>query len=198
MKSPPFKDMSGKSVFLRQIALLAIMAQVLLPGTLAESTRKTLICMYSPRLGHLSQQIMRRFAYTMHFWLACQKMTTWKLVFRPSHRKCERQPMILIGKKCDSPYNKELTNPLLYSMSKILSSLSVCDSALVIIDELGRGTSPLEGIGLAHAFSEEIIQTKSFCFFATHFRVNLLSEWNTKIRGAEVIAIAESAVWFCF
>lgn len=68
-------------------------------------------------------------------------------------------------------------------MSSILSALSVCDNALVIIDELGRGTSPLEGIGLAHAFSEEIIQKKSFCFFATHFRVSQSLSYGPKVHA---------------
>lgn len=31
---------------------------------------------------------------------------------------------------------------------------------LVIVDELGRGTSPEEGVGIAHAVAEEIIKSK--------------------------------------
>jgi DNA mismatch repair protein MSH4 len=49
----------------------------------------------------------------------------------------------------------------------ILSALQSCDNALVIVDELGRGTSPQEGVGIAHAIAEDIIKQKSFCFFAT-------------------------------
>ncbi|KIY45240.1 hypothetical protein FISHEDRAFT_61251 [Fistulina hepatica ATCC 64428] len=40
---------------------------------------------------------------------------------------------------------------------------------LVLIDELGRGTSPREGVGISHAIAEELIKRKSFVFFATHF-----------------------------
>ncbi|EGN92714.1 hypothetical protein SERLA73DRAFT_172695 [Serpula lacrymans var. lacrymans S7.3] len=40
---------------------------------------------------------------------------------------------------------------------------------LVLIDELGRGTSPNEGIGVSHAIAEELIKMKCFVFFATHF-----------------------------
>ncbi|KAI6043781.1 muts domain V-domain-containing protein [Pisolithus marmoratus] len=40
---------------------------------------------------------------------------------------------------------------------------------LVLVDELGRGTSTMEGVGIAHAIAEELIRIKCFVFFATHF-----------------------------
>ncbi|KAG1741768.1 muts domain V-domain-containing protein [Suillus paluster] len=40
---------------------------------------------------------------------------------------------------------------------------------LVLIDELGRGTAPIEGLGIAHAIAEELIRLKCFVLFATHF-----------------------------
>ncbi|KAH8929217.1 hypothetical protein BT69DRAFT_1346041 [Atractiella rhizophila] len=59
------------------------------------------------------------------------------------------------------------------SMSLILSALEVCKEdgkMLVIVDELGRGTSSAEGIGIAHAIAERIIESTAICFFITHFR----------------------------
>ncbi|KIY64938.1 hypothetical protein CYLTODRAFT_438032 [Cylindrobasidium torrendii FP15055 ss-10] len=40
---------------------------------------------------------------------------------------------------------------------------------MVLIDELGRGTSPREGVGMSHAIAEALIEKKAFVFFATHF-----------------------------
>ncbi|KAI0727611.1 muts domain V-domain-containing protein [Fomitopsis betulina] len=42
-------------------------------------------------------------------------------------------------------------------------------NSLVLMDEVGRGTSPGEGMGVAHAIAEELIRVKSYVFFATHF-----------------------------
>ncbi|TFK42146.1 muts domain V-domain-containing protein [Crucibulum laeve] len=42
-------------------------------------------------------------------------------------------------------------------------------TSLVLVDELGRGTSPREGVGISHAIAEGLIALKSFVFFATHF-----------------------------
>jgi DNA mismatch repair protein MSH4 len=43
------------------------------------------------------------------------------------------------------------------------------ETSLVVVDELGRGTSAEEGAAICWAVAEALIGTKAFCFLATHF-----------------------------
>ena len=52
--------------------------------------------------------------------------------------------------------------------------------SMVIVDELGRGTSTRDGIGIAIAIAEALVESRALVWFATHFRdlSNILAERN--------------------
>jgi DNA mismatch repair protein MSH4 len=52
-------------------------------------------------------------------------------------------------------------------MSLILNNLT--ENSLVIIDELGRGTSASDGLSISFAICNYLLNRNSFIFFATHF-----------------------------
>jgi DNA mismatch repair protein MSH4 len=53
-------------------------------------------------------------------------------------------------------------------MASILHSID--DRSIAIIDELGRGTSTRDGLAIAVAISEALIDSKALVWFATHFQ----------------------------
>ncbi|WVQ74021.1 hypothetical protein IAR50_003602 [Cryptococcus sp. DSM 104548] len=90
--------------------------------------------------------------------------------FVPAEYACFPLPDALLSRlsnddsmeKCLSTFAAEMAT------SAMILGLAT-SSSLVLIDELGRGTSSLEGMGISHAIAEALITRKTLVFFATHY-----------------------------
>merc|ERR1719247_1449536 len=75
--------------------------------------------------------------------------------------------------------------------SAILKAVS--KESLVVVDELGRGTSTYDGYGLAHAIAKHLTKVGCFTLFATHFHeMSRLADEMPNIRNAHMRATVKT------
>jgi DNA mismatch repair protein MutS len=76
-------------------------------------------------------------------------------------------------------------------MVEMTETANIChhatESSLVILDEIGRGTSTLDGLSLAWALTEFLAQRRCRCLFATHYHeITALAEQYPEVTNLNV------------
>ncbi|PVH97768.1 hypothetical protein DM02DRAFT_673841 [Periconia macrospinosa] len=138
-------NMSGKSTFIRSVALLTIMAQI---GSFVPARSASF-----PVMNQLFARV------GMDDSIECNVSTF----------AAEMREMAFILRNIDN-------------------------HSMAIIDELGRGTSTRDGLAIAIAIAEAMVDSKALVWFATHFRdiATILSERNGVVAMHLAVEVSEN------
>ena len=142
-------NMSGKSTYLRQAALIALMAQI---GSFVPAS--------ACRLG-LCDRIFTR-----------------------------------IGAKDEIALGQSTFMVEMVESANILNNAT--DRSLVILDEVGRGTSTYDGLAIAWAMAEHLAESRAKCLFATHYhQMNAISDQIEQVANFRVSVqeVGDQVVW---
>jgi DNA mismatch repair protein MSH2 len=173
LSHPFLRTVGGKSTYIRALGAIVTMAQI---GAFVPCTSATInICQYVDFCWRVTSPLSN------HPFTHSVSLCTVSLFVR-SH--------ILTRVGAGDHQDRGIST----FMAEMLESSSILRTAtkrsLIIIDELGRGTSTFDGYGLAKAIAEYIVQSIGcITVFATHFHeLTVLEEEETSVRNCHVTA----------
>ncbi|GMY07192.1 DNA mismatch repair protein MSH3 isoform X1, partial [Fagus crenata] len=145
-------NMGGKSCYIRQVALIAIMAQEV------NVAGPRVFYFLSPELLFLEE--IFHLVFKCHCWFLCTGIISKLHVLDGIYTRMGASDSIQQGR---STFLEELSEA-----SHIIHNCTA--RSLVIIDELGRGTSTHDGVAIAYATLHHLLQQKRcMVLFVTHY-----------------------------
>lgn len=159
---------------------------VFIPNNLTLDLKTKMLIITGPNMGGKSTY-MRQNAIIILLALIGSFVPAHCATIGPIDRICSR-----IGASDDLAQGKSTFMVEMTETANILKYAT--NKSLVIIDEIGRGTSTFDGLSLAYAIAKQLITVNNcFCLFATHyFELSKLPEEYTQIANIHLNAIEKN------